>query len=88
VHQFYIPEFITPLNLYQIMVCHCKASQEGKLGCGDECLNRMLNIECVQGTCPCGDRCSNQQVYKLGFFMKYILIFGLFDKLHDCQTNV
>jgi len=22
----------------------------------------MLNIECVQGTCPCGDLCSNQQV--------------------------
>ncbi|ESW09471.1 hypothetical protein PHAVU_009G130100 [Phaseolus vulgaris] len=48
----------------EIMVCHCKASQEGKLGCGDECLNRMLNIECVQGTCPCGDRCSNQQFQK------------------------
>ncbi|XP_027904008.1 LOW QUALITY PROTEIN: histone-lysine N-methyltransferase ASHH2 [Vigna unguiculata] len=48
----------------EIMVCHCKATQEGKLGCGDECLNRMLNIECVQGTCPCGDRCSNQQFQK------------------------
>ncbi|KAI9113137.1 hypothetical protein K1719_015662 [Acacia pycnantha] len=39
----------------EIMVCHCKRC------CGDECLNRMLNIECVQGTCPCGDLCSNQQ---------------------------
>ncbi|KAL2638326.1 hypothetical protein AAZV13_06G107900 [Glycine max] len=48
----------------EIMVCHCKPSQEGKLGCGDECLNRILNIECVQGTCPCGDRCSNQQFQK------------------------
>ncbi|CAK8567412.1 unnamed protein product [Lathyrus sativus] len=45
----------------EVMVCHCKPPPEGKLGCGDECLNRMLNIECVQGTCPCGDRCSNQQ---------------------------
>lgn len=44
------------------MVCHCKPPSNGKLGCGDECLNRMLNIECVQGTCPCGDLCSNQQV--------------------------
>ncbi|KAB2093140.1 hypothetical protein ES319_A02G076800v1 [Gossypium barbadense] len=45
----------------EIMVCQCKRPPDGKLGCGDECLNRMLNIECVQGTCPCGDLCSNQQ---------------------------
>ncbi|RDX84648.1 Histone-lysine N-methyltransferase ASHH2, partial [Mucuna pruriens] len=48
----------------EIMVCHCKSSQDRKLGCGDECLNRILNIECVQGTCPCGDCCSNQQFQK------------------------
>ncbi|KAE9587204.1 putative histone-lysine N-methyltransferase chromatin remodeling SET family [Lupinus albus] len=51
-------------SIDEIMVCHCKPPQEGKLGCGDECLNRMLNIECVSGTCPCGDRCSNQQFQK------------------------
>uniref|UniRef100_A0A251IRL0 CW-type domain-containing protein n=1 Tax=Manihot esculenta TaxID=3983 RepID=A0A251IRL0_MANES len=48
----------------EIMVCHCKPPVDGGLGCGDECLNRMLNIECVQGTCPCGDLCSNQQFQK------------------------
>ncbi|KAK8681786.1 hypothetical protein V6N13_054187 [Hibiscus sabdariffa] len=48
----------------EIMVCQCKRPPDGKLGCGDECLNRMLNIECVQGTCPCGDLCSNQQFQK------------------------
>ncbi|KAL2339733.1 hypothetical protein Fmac_007673 [Flemingia macrophylla] len=48
----------------EIMVCHCKPPQEGKSGCGDECLNRILNIECVQGFCPCGDHCSNQQFQK------------------------
>ncbi|KAF9599873.1 hypothetical protein IFM89_001819 [Coptis chinensis] len=48
----------------QIMICHCKPPLGGGLGCGDECLNRMLNIECVQGTCPCGDLCSNQQFQK------------------------
>ena len=47
------------------MVCHCKPALDGRLGCGDECLNRMLNIECVRGTCPCGELCSNQQVLKL-----------------------
>ncbi|XP_039069191.1 histone-lysine N-methyltransferase ASHH2-like [Hibiscus syriacus] len=48
----------------EIMVCQCKRPPDGKLGCGDECLNRMLNIECVKGTCPCGDLCSNQQFQK------------------------
>lgn len=45
------------------MVCHCKPPKVGQLGCGEDCLNRMLNIECVRGTCPCGDLCSNQQVF-------------------------
>ncbi|XAR62849.1 Histone-lysine N-methyltransferase [Bertholletia excelsa] len=48
----------------EIMVCHCKLPPDGKMGCGDGCLNRMLNIECVQGTCPCGELCSNQQFQK------------------------
>ncbi|GMY06658.1 histone-lysine N-methyltransferase ASHH2 isoform X3, partial [Fagus crenata] len=48
----------------EIMVCHCESPSKGRLGCGDECLNRILNIECVQGTCPCGDLCSNQQFQK------------------------
>ncbi|XP_075499094.1 histone-lysine N-methyltransferase ASHH2-like isoform X1 [Primulina tabacum] len=45
----------------EVMVCHCKPPSFGRMGCGSKCLNRMLNIECVQGTCPCGDLCSNQQ---------------------------
>ncbi|EPS67389.1 hypothetical protein M569_07380, partial [Genlisea aurea] len=48
----------------EVMVCHCKPSSEGRKGCGANCLNRMLNIECVRGTCPCGDLCSNQQFQK------------------------
>ncbi|KAG8660518.1 hypothetical protein MANES_02G168600v8 [Manihot esculenta] len=52
------------LTIDEIMVCHCKPPLDGGLGCGDECLNRILNIECVQGTCPCGDFCSNQQFQK------------------------
>ncbi|XP_059280243.1 histone-lysine N-methyltransferase ASHH2 isoform X1 [Lycium ferocissimum] len=47
----------------EIMVCHCKPSDR-RMGCGDGCLNRMLNVECVRGTCPCGERCSNQQFQK------------------------
>lgn len=47
------------------MVCHCKPPPGGRLGCGEECLNRLLNIECLHGTCPAGDLCSNQQVWFL-----------------------
>ncbi|KAL2497169.1 histone methyltransferase [Abeliophyllum distichum] len=48
----------------EIMVCHCKTPSDGRRGCEDKCLNRMLNIECIQGTCPCGELCSNQQFQK------------------------
>lgn len=53
----------------EIMVCHCKPPVNGSLGCGSQCLNRMLNIECVQGTCPCGDLCSNQQFQRRQYAM-------------------
>ncbi|XP_065023587.1 uncharacterized protein LOC135649299 isoform X1 [Musa acuminata AAA Group] len=48
----------------ETMVCHCKPPSDSCLGCGDQCLNRMLNIECGKGTCPCGELCSNQQFQK------------------------
>lgn len=56
------------------MVCHCKTPSDGRMGCGDKCLNRMLNIECVQGTCPCGELCSNQQVQKVLCFNLYAVL--------------
>ncbi|KAJ0976840.1 hypothetical protein J5N97_012314 [Dioscorea zingiberensis] len=51
-------------NIDEVMVCHCKPPSNGGLGCGEQCLNRMLNIECVRGTCPCGELCSNRQFQK------------------------
>ncbi|XP_057773185.1 histone-lysine N-methyltransferase ASHH2-like [Salvia miltiorrhiza] len=48
----------------EVMVCHCKPPSDGRMGCGAKCLNRILNIECVRGTCPCGELCSNQQFQK------------------------
>uniref|UniRef100_A0A803L775 Histone-lysine N-methyltransferase ASHH2 n=1 Tax=Chenopodium quinoa TaxID=63459 RepID=A0A803L775_CHEQI len=56
-------------SMDEIMVCHCKPPVDGRLGCGSQCLNRMLNIECVQGTCPCGDLCSNQLFQKQQYAM-------------------
>ncbi|KAG8389773.1 hypothetical protein BUALT_Bualt01G0013400 [Buddleja alternifolia] len=51
-------------SIDEVMVCHCKPSSDGRMGCGAKCLNRMLNIECVKKTCPCGELCSNQQFQK------------------------
>lgn len=46
----------------EIMVCQC-TSVVGTDGdaCGEHCLNRMLNIECVEKFCPNGSRCTNRQ---------------------------
>lgn len=41
------------------MVCYCKLLFDGRLGCGEECLNRMFNIECFYGICFVGDLCLN-----------------------------
>jgi histone-lysine N-methyltransferase SETD2 len=46
-----------------VMICQCKtiwATDTTSVGCGEACLNRMLNIECVAEHCPSGARCSNQ----------------------------
>ncbi|KAG9457142.1 hypothetical protein H6P81_001650 [Aristolochia fimbriata] len=63
-HNIFLHRSPKTQTIDEVMVCHCKPPSDGSLGCGDECLNRMLNIECVQGTCPCGDLCSNQQFQK------------------------
>jgi hypothetical protein len=45
------------------MLCECSSSaQERSLGiaaCGDDCLNRLLMIECGS-RCPCGEHCTNR----------------------------
>lgn len=51
-------------SIDEIMVCGCKKPLDNRMGCGAKCLNRMLNIECIPGTCPCGESCSNQQFQK------------------------
>ncbi|XP_068647220.1 histone-lysine N-methyltransferase ASHH2 [Aristolochia californica] len=63
-HNIFLHRSPKTQTIDEVMVCHCMPPSDGSLGCGDECLNRMLNIECVQGTCPCGDLCSNQQFQK------------------------
>ncbi|KAF9097100.1 Histone-Lysine N-Methyltransferase ash1l [Mortierella sp. AD031] len=48
------------------MVCHCKPPrpEQGRIGCGDDCYNRVMFYECISAHCPCGDLCSNQRFQK------------------------
>ncbi|KAG2193674.1 hypothetical protein INT47_002316 [Mucor saturninus] len=43
-------------------VCHCvPPTEEGQMGCGEDCINRMLFYECEPKYCPCASQCSNQR---------------------------
>jgi hypothetical protein len=39
---------------------------QGRAGCGENCLNRVMKIHCDQKTCPCGEHCSNKPFHQLG----------------------
>nr|CAB3263364.1 uncharacterized protein LOC778906 [Phallusia mammillata] len=52
-------------------ICVCKtlsdirsesSSEEELAGCGKECLNRLMYIECSPETCPCGEKCGNRSI--------------------------
>ena len=43
-----------------IMVCSCVV--EDGVGCGAECLNRLVLSECDPMHCPCGSACGNQRL--------------------------
>ncbi|DBB04664.1 hypothetical protein WJX77_006462 [Trebouxia sp. C0004] len=43
-----------------IMICTCPQPADGAPGCGPDCLNRRLAVECHPEWCPCGQQCSNQ----------------------------
>ncbi|XP_053608282.1 histone-lysine N-methyltransferase SETD2 [Plodia interpunctella] len=46
------------------MICDCFMTKEelgrGELACGEDCLNRLLMIEC-NSRCPVGERCTNRR---------------------------
>eukprot|EP00879_Flechtneria_rotunda_P011715 GHRR01012236.1.p1 GENE.GHRR01012236.1~~GHRR01012236.1.p1 ORF type:complete len:1545 (+),score=749.24 GHRR01012236.1:1019-5653(+) len=46
------------------MVCHCPPTWRGGDGCGHNCINRMLCIECTEDFCPCEHHCTNQMFTK------------------------
>ncbi|XP_046961322.1 probable histone-lysine N-methyltransferase CG1716 [Vanessa cardui] len=49
------------------MICDCFMTKDelerGELACGEDCLNRLLMIEC-NSRCPVGDRCTNRRFQK------------------------
>ncbi|KAI9316094.1 hypothetical protein BX666DRAFT_1955066 [Dichotomocladium elegans] len=47
--------------------CQCERPPKGQLGCGDDCLNRMLFYECDTMACACGDQCSNRRFQKKAY---------------------
>ncbi|KAF2353483.1 SET domain [Trinorchestia longiramus] len=56
--------------------CNCRRPLDpSALGCGDDCINRMMFIECGPHTCPIGDRCSNQRIQRhqsIGCLMRFM----------------
>ncbi|XP_055601649.1 histone-lysine N-methyltransferase ash1-like isoform X1 [Uranotaenia lowii] len=40
--------------------CNCKP----QTGCIEDCLNRMVYVECDPENCPCGDRCRNTKIQR------------------------
>ncbi|XP_052100280.1 histone-lysine N-methyltransferase ASH1L-like isoform X2 [Mytilus californianus] len=56
---------IKPVCPYEPHPCNCKRPQtEKELGCGDDCLNRLVFTECSPSACPCDDQCANQRIQK------------------------
>uniref|UniRef100_A0A8D8P4B3 [histone H3]-lysine(36) N-trimethyltransferase n=1 Tax=Culex pipiens TaxID=7175 RepID=A0A8D8P4B3_CULPI len=52
------------------MMCDCFLTEEekdrGELGCGEDCLNKLLMIECGS-RCVVGERCTNKRFQKLEY---------------------
>jgi len=52
-----------------VMVCQCKPNANGEACSSTACLNRVLNVECIDDHCPCGaktqadgvSKCRNQR---------------------------
>lgn len=48
------------VNEDDVALCDCKPEPSG-LGCGPNCLNRRLLMECSARFCQCGAGCQNQR---------------------------
>ncbi|XP_071538356.1 uncharacterized protein ash1 isoform X2 [Panulirus ornatus] len=56
---------VKPNHDYELQACNCKRPiKPGERGCGDDCINKMMLIECSSQTCPNGDTCGNQPIQR------------------------
>lgn len=56
---------VKPTSVYEAQACNCiLPDDKNKLGCGDDCINRVVFAECSPQLCPLKDRCSNQRIQK------------------------
>lgn len=49
-----------PIGANDHPMCNCKSD----IGCGDNCLNRMVYTECSPSNCPTREKCRNQKIQK------------------------
>ncbi|XP_046400924.1 uncharacterized protein LOC124167161 isoform X2 [Ischnura elegans] len=56
---------VKPTYTYEAQACNCTYSQkQDQKCCGEDCINRMVYVECSPQLCPCKDLCSNQKIQK------------------------
>ena len=56
---------VKPTSNFEEQSCVCvRPTNSNQLGCGSDCLNRCMWIECNPNLCPCGEQCSNQRLLK------------------------
>ncbi|ORY45729.1 SET domain-containing protein, partial [Rhizoclosmatium globosum] len=49
-----------PRKPAEIPLCMCVVPEDGSPACGKDCLNRLMQFECIEGNCATGTTCSNQ----------------------------
>ncbi|KAK4303465.1 hypothetical protein Pmani_024522 [Petrolisthes manimaculis] len=56
---------VKPNHDYESQACNCRRPiRLGERGCGDDCINKMMLIECNSQTCPISDTCGNQPIQR------------------------
>ena len=44
-----------------VLICSCVPDPATGVGCGEDCINRDVLVECDPAFCPCGSGCQNQK---------------------------
>ena len=55
---------VRPVSKYLPQSCTCDRPEDCAKGCGHDCLNRLMYLECAPRSCPVGESCDNQRIQK------------------------